>query len=150
MALSPPRFVQVRLREGYAIDEVDAYVEHITSALSLDDPDLTADEVDAVRFQPATLGAGYDMAQVDMWLYQVAAELRARASGEPPTVSMALSPGPPATPPAAPGPAPTSSSPPPSRESGESPAQGLFRWPAVAVVLPLLALVVAAAWFFTR
>lgn len=159
MALPPPSFAVVRLREGYATDEVDLFVNRVTNALAQDGAGLTPEEIDSVRFQPSRLGPGYDMAQVDMWLSQAAGELRARAIDPPvdagPAVPTSIWDTPPARA-AEPTGASTTLPPAPGYDASaglppdEDVATGLVRWRVAAVVLPVLALLTLAAWWLTR
>ncbi|SDU69798.1 DivIVA domain-containing protein [Jiangella alkaliphila] len=59
------RFPRVRMREGYDLAEVDAFVEHIRGTLGTA---LTADEVRNKQFTTVRLRLGYDMQPVDEWL----------------------------------------------------------------------------------
>lgn len=74
------RFLVVRLREGYDIGEVDAFVERIRNGAG----SLTADEVNAVQFTTVRLRAGYDMQAVDEYLDAVAAQVRPAAPSTAP------------------------------------------------------------------
>jgi DivIVA domain-containing protein len=65
------RFTVVRLREGYDIDEVDAFVDRVASG------GATSTEAQRMRFTPVRLRQGYDMGQVDEYLDGIAAELSA-------------------------------------------------------------------------
>lgn len=70
------RFTVVRWREGYAIEEVDAFVERCFADLSRGaHGDLTAATVRDVRFTPRRFRAGYDMDEVDVYLDEVLTEL---------------------------------------------------------------------------
>jgi DivIVA domain-containing protein len=65
-----PRFSTVRLREGYAIDEVDEFVERVmatVNGLPVSRP-VTADEIRRVQFRPVRLSEGYDIVDVDAFL----------------------------------------------------------------------------------
>ncbi|SDS90849.1 DivIVA domain-containing protein [Jiangella sp. DSM 45060] len=62
------RFPGVRLREGYDLGEVDAFVEHVRATLATT---LTAAEVRAAEFTTVRLRLGYDMRAVDEWLAAV-------------------------------------------------------------------------------
>jgi DivIVA domain-containing protein len=65
-----PQFSAVRLREGYAVDEVDDFVDRVmatVNGLPVSRP-VTADEVRRVQFRPVRLTEGYDMEEVDAFL----------------------------------------------------------------------------------
>ncbi|PZF79665.1 DivIVA domain-containing protein [Jiangella anatolica] len=68
------RFLVVRMREGYDIGEVDAFVDRILAAA------LTTDAVRQVQFTTVRLRAGYDMQAVDEYLDEVAAWLETAAA----------------------------------------------------------------------
>jgi DivIVA domain-containing protein len=71
-----------RLRPGYDIEEVDAFVEAIRQAfLGIRRPPLTADEVRDKRFSTTRLRPGYDREEVDAFLD--AAEFRLAAVTRP-------------------------------------------------------------------
>jgi DivIVA domain-containing protein len=75
-------FSTSRLRPGYDIEEVDAFVESIRQAfLGIGQPPLTADEVRDKRFSTTRLRPGYDQEEVDAFLD--AAELRLAAVTRP-------------------------------------------------------------------
>lgn len=71
------RFPGVRLREGYDVGEVDAFVDRIRAGLGTA---LTADEVRHVQFTTVRLRLGYDMQAVDEYLDEVLAQVRAGAA----------------------------------------------------------------------
>jgi DivIVA domain-containing protein len=71
-------FMRVRLREGYAVGQVDAFVEQAVLALSARDPSVRAEDVRAVRFAPVRVRAGYDMREVDAFLDELEKQLPAR------------------------------------------------------------------------
>ena len=73
-----PGFRTVTGREGYDVEEVDAFVARLESALGRQPPAITAEEVAAQRFAPVRLRRGYDMADVDDFLDKVTAELHRR------------------------------------------------------------------------
>lgn len=70
MTAQPARpFTTVRLREGYNIDEVDAFLAEMDRALSGRLPDQAlADRMTNARFTPVRLRRGYDMEEVDQHL----------------------------------------------------------------------------------
>lgn len=52
-------------REGYDIDEVDTFLDHVEARLT-GRPDVAlADEILAVRFTPVRIRTGYDVGDVD-------------------------------------------------------------------------------------
>ncbi|TCC31587.1 DivIVA domain-containing protein [Kribbella sindirgiensis] len=68
--VSAPQFSTVRLREGYAIDEVDEFVERVlatANGLPVSRP-VTAAEIRNVQFSPVRLAEGYDIEEVDLFL----------------------------------------------------------------------------------
>lgn len=65
------RFTLVRLREGYDIAEVDAFVAQIGTG------SVTSADARHVRFTPVRLRQGYDMGEVDGYVDGIAAELSA-------------------------------------------------------------------------
>lgn len=68
----------VRGREGYAMEEVDRFLDRLAGALGSRPPTMTAEQVAAQRFSPVRMGAGYDMGDVDAFLDRAATELRRR------------------------------------------------------------------------
>jgi len=74
------RFTVVRVREGYAIPEVDEFVDRCRAALARRDGSMTAGDVAAVQFTPVRLRGGYDMGEVDRYLAQVSGELAEQAA----------------------------------------------------------------------
>lgn len=73
-----PSFRRVRWREGYSIEEVDAFVARVEEALRSPSPSLGADDVVAATFTAVRLREGYSMQDVDEWLDQAEAALRDR------------------------------------------------------------------------
>jgi DivIVA domain-containing protein len=67
-----PSFSQVRLREGYAIVEVDDFLNRVERGM------VTADEVRNVQFTTVRLRSGYNEDQVDDHLDEIEAMLRRR------------------------------------------------------------------------
>ena len=70
-------FRHTRLRTGYAIDEVDQFVEVVEKALRSVSPRLRAEEVAGRQFSQVMFKPGYRMEDVDKylgeaerWLYQ--------------------------------------------------------------------------------
>lgn len=70
------RFTQVRLREGYSIEQVDAFVERCIIELARGPAaQLAPEDVQNVRFDAVRLQKGYDMGEVDAYLDYVTALL---------------------------------------------------------------------------
>jgi DivIVA domain-containing protein len=75
-------FSTTRLRPGYDIEEVDAFLEAIRQTfLGIREPPLTAEEIRIKRFGTTRLRPGYDEEEVDAFLDAV--ELRLAASTRP-------------------------------------------------------------------
>ncbi|GAA1556726.1 hypothetical protein GCM10009804_11910 [Kribbella hippodromi] len=75
--LTQPSFARVRLREGYAQDEVDALVDRVlatVNGLPVDRP-VTAQEILNTQFRTVRLTEGYDITEVDQFLDEAAARL---------------------------------------------------------------------------
>lgn len=64
------RFTRVRLREGYDIGEVDAFLDRVASGA------LGSDEIQTVRFTPVRFKDGYALDQVDEYLDRISDQLR--------------------------------------------------------------------------
>jgi DivIVA domain-containing protein len=65
-----PLFSTVRLREGYALAEVDEFVERVmatVNGLPVSRP-VTAEEIRSVQFSSVRLTEGYDIEEVDLFL----------------------------------------------------------------------------------
>ena len=65
-----PLFTPVRIREGYAPDEVDAFIDRLmatVNGLPVERP-VTPREIRRVRFTPVRLTEGYDVEEVDIFL----------------------------------------------------------------------------------
>lgn len=73
-----PAFMRVRLREGYATGQVDAFIDQAVQALSSREATMRPEDVRAVRFTPTRVRAGYDMRQVDAFLDELEEQLAAR------------------------------------------------------------------------
>jgi DivIVA domain-containing protein len=73
------RFGRTRWREGYAIADVDAFMERVRATLDgcATDP-LTAHQIPEQRFSSVWLRVGYDVEEVDAALDDVEARLTAR------------------------------------------------------------------------
>jgi len=76
-----PKFSTTRLRPGYDIDEVDAFIDDIRgSCLGVRDPSLTAEEIRGKQFSTTRLRPGYDEEEVDAFLDEAESRLAARVS----------------------------------------------------------------------
>ncbi|NRD26787.1 DivIVA domain-containing protein [Frigoribacterium sp. VKM Ac-2836] len=78
-------FTPVRFRGGYAMDDVDAFLERIRTTLAAYEQGtasgvLTAVDVVDSRFRPTKFKEGYDQDEVDDFLDQVVAALRRHES----------------------------------------------------------------------
>lgn len=65
-----PTFTPVRLREGYNMVEVDAFVHRVMATVNgepIDRP-VTPREIRRVQFTPVRLSEGYDVTEVDAFL----------------------------------------------------------------------------------
>ena len=71
-----PSFRRVRWREGYSIEEVDAFVDRVTEALRSASPSIGPDDITGVTFAAVRLREGYSMQDVDEWLDQAESALR--------------------------------------------------------------------------
>ena len=76
------RFEPRRFMEGYAPDEVDAFLRRVVDDLRRPPGSgtLTSADIDAVRFRATKFRAGYVQEEVDDLLDRVAAELHRRAA----------------------------------------------------------------------
>jgi DivIVA domain-containing protein len=73
------KFSTTRLRPGYDMGEVDAFLNAIRDTfLGLREPPLTPDEIRNQRFSTVRLRPGYDEQEVDAFLDQAEARLAAR------------------------------------------------------------------------
>jgi DivIVA domain-containing protein len=73
------RFTRTKYRAGYAIVDVDAFIDRIEETLGVRPrygPPVTAADVVAVRFRLVRLRAGYEMREVDEALDRYADQLR--------------------------------------------------------------------------
>lgn len=62
------RFTRTKYRAGYAIADVDAFIDKVEATLGIRPrygPPVTASDVAAVRFRLVRLRTGYDMREVD-------------------------------------------------------------------------------------
>ena len=81
------RFSTTRLRPGYDVEEVDAFLSAIRETfLEIRKPSLTPDEIRKKQFSTTRLRPGYDQEEVDAFLDEAELRLAARASarGEAP------------------------------------------------------------------
>lgn len=67
-----PQFTPTRWREGYAVADVDDFLDRVFHALSTGHP---VPDVASVVFRPTRFGQGDDMAEVDAFLDELAAGL---------------------------------------------------------------------------
>lgn len=105
------RFTTVRFREGYAMPDVDAFLDDLVQRLRAGHE--VAEFVRTARFTPVRLRGGYDMGEVDTFLDRVVAGAAVGTPG-PPAAAKPV-PAEPAEPPTPAAPAPT----------GRAPASGL-------------------------
>lgn len=76
------RFPTTRLRSGYAIEDVDAFLRRAEAALTGAAPPLTPAEIRAAQFATTHFQRGYDEEEVDGFLD----ELERYVSGEDPAI----------------------------------------------------------------
>ncbi|SPT64400.1 MULTISPECIES: DivIVA domain-containing protein [Actinomadura] len=69
------RFSGARLRSGYDVRDVDAFLERVIAGLRGTAPPVTARDVRESAFRVVRLGPGYDEHEVDRFLLQLAAAL---------------------------------------------------------------------------
>jgi DivIVA domain-containing protein len=75
------RFTRTRYRAGYAIADVDAFIDRIEETLGTRPrygPPVTVTDVMAVQFRVVRLRVGYEMREVDEALDRYADQLRER------------------------------------------------------------------------
>ena len=68
--MDQPLFTRVRWREGYDMDQVDAFLERLMATVEgryVERP-VTADEIHEVSFSPVRLTHGYSVQEVDAFL----------------------------------------------------------------------------------
>jgi DivIVA domain-containing protein len=76
------RFSTTRLRPGYDIDQVDAFLSAIRDTfLETRKPSLTPDEIRNKQFSTTRLRPGYDEEEVDAFLDEAESRLAAQVSG---------------------------------------------------------------------
>ena len=81
--LTRPSFTTVMFREGYAMEQVDAFIERVAQSLAAPTPTVRPEDVRAVRFAPVRLREGYDMAEVDAYLDELEQHLAERVKDQP-------------------------------------------------------------------
>ena len=75
-------FSTTRLRPGYDIDEVDAFLRAIRETFAgIREPSLTPDEIRTKQFSTTRLRPGYDEEEVDAFLDEAESRLAAQVSG---------------------------------------------------------------------
>lgn len=75
-----PQLSTTRLRPGYDVEEVDAFLSAIADTfLGIREPSLTPDEIRTKQFPTTRLRPGYDQEEVDAFLDEAEARLAARA-----------------------------------------------------------------------
>jgi DivIVA domain-containing protein len=76
--IGPAEFSRVRWREGYAPEEVDAFVERLAATLNGHPIGLpmTPEDVRNVSFTPVRLREGYSVDEVDQFLDLAESKLR--------------------------------------------------------------------------
>lgn len=81
--LTRPSFTTVMFREGYAMEQVDAFIERAAQSLGTATPTVRPEDVRAVQFAPVRLREGYDMAEVDAYLDELEQHLAERVKDQP-------------------------------------------------------------------
>ena len=75
------KFSTTRLRPGYDIDQVDAFIRAIRDTfLGIREPSLTPGEIRKKQFSTTRLRPGYDEEEVDAFLDEAESRLAARVS----------------------------------------------------------------------
>lgn len=83
------RFHATKFREGYLVDDVDAFLGEVAAALAHRESGrpgpapLTAEQVRAARFRAVKFGEGYDQGEVDDFLQRVEVTLSSAAPSAP-------------------------------------------------------------------
>jgi DivIVA domain-containing protein len=78
------RFAPVTFREGYDMEDVDAFLARVQAAMAADDEgragatDLRPEDVVNARFTPTKFRQGYHQDEVDDFLDEIVADLRRR------------------------------------------------------------------------
>lgn len=67
-----PGFTRTRFRSGYAVEDVDAFLDAVFSALA---SGQSPPDIDSARFRPTRFAPGYDMTEVDAFLEELASGL---------------------------------------------------------------------------
>lgn len=83
-------FTVVQFREGYTLDEVDAFIGRAVRSLGSPAPTLTAQDVRDVRFTPVRMRQSYEMSEVDAYLDDLEQHLEARQRNLPPAAEADL------------------------------------------------------------
>ncbi|WP_344154585.1 DivIVA domain-containing protein [Nocardioides koreensis] len=92
--LTHPSFTTVMFREGYAREQVDAFILRAAQSLDAPTPVIRPEDVRAVQFAPVRLREGYDMAEVDAYLDELEQHLAERVKDQPqPSPALAAEPG---------------------------------------------------------
>lgn len=81
--LTRPSFTTVMFREGYAMEQVDAFIARAAQSLGTATPTVRPEDVRAVQFAPVRLREGYDMAEVDAYLDELEQHLAERVKDQP-------------------------------------------------------------------
>ena len=81
--LTRPSFTTVMFREGYAMEQVDAFIARAAQSLGAATPTVRPEDVRAVQFAPVRLREGYDMAEVDAYLDELEQHLAERVKDQP-------------------------------------------------------------------
>jgi DivIVA domain-containing protein len=76
---SGPPFTLTRLREGYDIAQVDAFIADVVTRMAIEPPTVRVEEIRTARFKPVRLKQGYEMREVDAYLDHLEAERRKRS-----------------------------------------------------------------------
>ncbi len=78
------KFSTTRLRPGYDVEEVDAFLNAIRDTfLGMREPSLTPDEIRTKQFSTTRLRPGYDEEEVDAFLDEAELRLAAQANARP-------------------------------------------------------------------
>ena len=78
------RFSPVRLRDGYDMEDVDAFLARVRAAMTADDEgragatDVRPEDVVNARFTPTKFREGYHQDEVDDFLDEIVVDLRRR------------------------------------------------------------------------
>ncbi|MBW8486017.1 DivIVA domain-containing protein [Actinomadura parmotrematis] len=72
------RFSSSRLREGYGVQDVDAFLDRVIDGLRGTRPPVTPRDIRESAFEVVRFGPGYDVQEVDRFLAQLVAALERR------------------------------------------------------------------------